>query len=429
MGGIKELGERNDPVFRFDTLSPILQHRRFPTVPISRHMNRLEHLRVALAALDRDHLRRIRRDNQRPCSPRVLIGGKEYVAFCSNDYLSLAADPRLAEALAEGARRWGAGAGASHLVSGHYAVQHELERRLATFVGRERALLFPAGFMTNCGIVPALVGRGDAIFADRLNHASLIDGMLLSRAKAHRYPHLDLAALERLLAASDAPTKLIVSDAVFSMDGDVAPLRALTALAERFDAWLLIDDAHGFGVLGPQGRGALAEAGLPGAAAENWRLIQVGTLSKAAGVAGAFVAGADDVIEWLMQKTRTYIFTTGSPPALAQALLVSIELIEEGEARRAHLAALIARLAARLAQERWRLLPSRTPIQPLIVGDNAVALALAAALMDEGLWVPAIRPPTVPPGSARLRISLSAAHALEEVDRLAEAINRLESRL
>ncbi|MDR0703236.1 MAG: 8-amino-7-oxononanoate synthase [Azoarcus sp.] len=392
-------------------------------------MNRLDTLRAALAALDRNHLRRIRRDNERPCSPRALIDGKAYIAFCSNDYLGLAGDPGLADALAEGARRWGAGAGASHLVSGHYTVQHHLERRLAAFTGRERALVFPAGFMANCGIVPALAGRGDAIFADRLNHASLIDGMLLSRARAHRYPHLDLAALERLLAASDAPAKLIVSDAVFSMDGDVAPLRELMALAARFDAWLLIDDAHGFGVLGPQGRGTLAEAGLPGDDAEGWRLIQVGTLSKAAGVAGAFVAGAEEVIEWLMQKTRTYIFTTGSPPALAQALLASIDLIEDGDARRARLAALIARLAAGLAQKRWKRLPSRTPIQPLVVGDNAAAMALAAALMDEGLWVPAIRPPTVPEGSARLRISLSAAHALDDVDRLVAAINRLEDRL
>jgi 8-amino-7-oxononanoate synthase len=389
-------------------------------------MNRLEHLRTALAALDRDHLRRFRRDNERPCSPRVLIDGKEYTAFCSNDYLGLAGDPRLTEALAEGARRWGAGAGASHLVSGHYTVQRDLERQLAVFTGRERALVFPAGFMANCGIVPALAGRGDAIFADRLNHASLIDGILLSRAKAHRYPHLELAALERLLTVSEAPTKLIISDAVFSMDGDVAPLRELMALAERFDAWLLIDDAHGFGVLGPQGRGALAESGLPEAALESWRLIQVGTLSKAAGLAGAFVAGADDVIEWLMQKTRTYIFTTGSPPALAHASLASIGLIEESDERRAHLAALIERLTARLAQKRWKLLPSRTPIQPLVIGDKAAALALAAALMDEGLWVPAIRPPTVPPASARLRISISATHTPEDIDRLADAINRLE---
>ncbi|MDR0635380.1 MAG: 8-amino-7-oxononanoate synthase [Azoarcus sp.] len=374
-------------------------------------------------------MRRFRHDNEAPCSPRVVIDGKAYLAFCSNDYLGLAGDARLAGALAEGARRWGAGAGASHLVSGHYAVQSALERRLAAFTGRERALVFPAGFMANCGIVPALAGRGDAIFADRLNHASLIDGMLLSRAGAHRYPHLDLAALERLLATSKASTKLIVSDAVFSMDGDIAPLRGLMALAERFDAWLLVDDAHGFGVLGPRGRGTPAEAGLPDAASEGWRLIQVGTLSKAAGLAGAFVAGAEEVVEWLMQKTRTYLFTTGSPPALAHALLTAIDLIEEGEARRERLAALTGRLVAGLAQRRWKLLPSRTPVQALVIGDNAAALALAAALLEEGLWVPAIRPPTVPAGSARLRISLSAAHAPEDVDRLVEALNRLEEAL
>jgi 8-amino-7-oxononanoate synthase len=394
-------------------------------------MTQLDRLHTALAQLDSEHLRRIRRDNERPCSPHVVIDGRELTAFCSNDYLGLAGAPRLAAALAEGARRWGAGSGASHLVSGHYRVQHDLEKRLATFVRRERALVFSTGFMANSGIIPALVGRGDALFADKLNHASLIDGMLLSRAHALRYPHLNLTVLERQLAASTAPVKLIVSDAVFSMDGDVAPLRELMALAERYDAWLLIDDAHGFGVLGPQGRGTLAEAGLPDDAAESWRLIQVGTLSKAAGVSGAFVAGDASVVEWLMQKTRTYIFTTGSPPALAQTLLASVDLIEadEGDARRAQLAALIARLAGGLAQKRWKLLPSRTPIQPLVIGDNADALALADALMNEGLWVPAIRPPTVPVGSARLRITLSAAHTLADVDRLIEAINRLETSL
>ncbi|MCL2589277.1 MAG: 8-amino-7-oxononanoate synthase, partial [Betaproteobacteria bacterium] len=242
-------------------------------------MNRLDHLRAALDKLDSQHLRRVRRNLEGPCSPHAVIDGRTYTAFCSNDYLGLAGDPRLAEALAEGARQWGVGAGASHLVSGHYAVQHMLEKRLATFVGRERALVFSSGFMANMGIIPALVGRGDAVFADRLNHASLIDGMLLSRADVHRFPHLDTAALERQLATSTTKTKLIVSDSVFSMDGDVAPLRELMALAERFDAWLLIDDAHGFGVLGPQGQGAPSEAGIDG-----WRLIQMGTLSKAAGV-------------------------------------------------------------------------------------------------------------------------------------------------
>jgi len=383
-------------------------------------MNRLEHLRAALGRLDGEHLRRIRHDIEGPCSPHVVIDGQTYTAFCSNDYLGLAGNPRLSEALAEGARRWGTGAGASHLVSGHYAIQHTLEKRLADFVGRERALVFSSGFMANTGIIPALAGRGDAIFADRLNHASLIDGMLLSRAEVHRIPHLDMAALERQLAASTAKTKLIVSDSVFSMDGDVAPLWELMALAERFDAWLLTDDAHGFGVLGPQGRGTPAEAGIDG-----WRLIQMGTLSKAAGVSGAFVAGNAIVIEWLMQKARTYLFTTGSSPALAQALLASIDLIEAGDERRTHLAMLIERLKRGLTQARWRLLPSRTPIQPLIVGDNAAALALGAALMEEGLWIPAIRPPSVPAGSARLRISLSAAHTAADVDRLIEAVNRL----
>ncbi|PKO56442.1 MAG: 8-amino-7-oxononanoate synthase, partial [Betaproteobacteria bacterium HGW-Betaproteobacteria-21] len=232
-------------------------------------MNQLDSLRAELGALDAAFLRRTRRNNALPCAPHARIDGRDLLAFCSNDYLGLASEPALAAALAEGAARWGSGAGASHLVSGHYEVQQQLEARLAAFVGCERALYFSTGYMANSGVIPALVGRGDAVFADRLNHASLVDGMLLSRASMHRYPHLDLTALERMLVASTAPRKLIVTDAVFSMDGDVAPLAELLALAERFDAWLLIDDAHGFGVLGPQGRGAVAEAGIA-----SWRLIQ-----------------------------------------------------------------------------------------------------------------------------------------------------------
>ncbi len=382
--------------------------------------NLLDALRADLDALDAGALRRQRRSNALPCGPHAVVDGRAMLAFCSNDYLGLAGDPAVAAALAEGAARWGAGSGASHLVSGHYAVQEALEARLAAFVGCERALYFSTGYMANAGIVPALVGRGDAVFADRLNHASLVDGMLLSRAELHRYPHNDLAALERQLAASAAKRKLIVSDAVFSMDGDLAPLAGLLALAERFDAWLMVDDAHGFGVLGPQGRGALAEAGL-----SSWRLILVGTLGKAAGVAGAFAAGHADVIDWLLQKTRTYIFTTGAPPALAHALLASLDLVERADDRRRHLDALIALLRTRLADGRWTLLPSRTPIQPLVVGDNEAALALARALWDDGLWVPAIRPPTVPAGSARLRISLTAAHTEADVERLAAALRRL----
>jgi 8-amino-7-oxononanoate synthase len=379
-------------------------------------------LRADLAQLDQSVLRRTRRSLATPCGPHAVVDGREMLAFCSNDYLGLAGEPALAEALAEGARRWGAGSGASHLVSGHYTVHAALEAQLATFVGCQRALYFSTGYMANLGITPALVGRGDAIFADRLNHASLVDGALLSRAELKRYPHCDLAALERLLAASGAPRKLIVTDSVFSMDGDIAPLRELLALAERFDAWLLVDDAHGFGVLGPQGRGALAHFGL-----SAWRLIYMGTLGKAAGLAGAFVAGDAEVVEWLMQKSRTYIFTTGAPPALAHALLASLELIEGGDARRARLAANIRQLAAGPGLQRWRHIASPTAIQPVVIGDNAETLAAAGALWNEGLWVPAIRPPTVPEGSARLRISLTAAHQPDEVARLAAALARLET--
>lgn len=384
----------------------------------------LDGLRADLADLSAQSLRRQRRSNALACAPRAVVDGREMLAFCSNDYLGLAGEPALAAALAEGAARWAAGSGASHLVSGHYTVHDALEARLAEFVGCERALYFSTGYMANSGIIPALVGRGDAVFADRLNHASLVDGMLLSRAEMKRYPHADVGALARLLEASQARRKLIVTDSVFSMDGDLAPLAELLALAERHDAWLMVDDAHGFGVLGPQGRGALAEAGLA-----SWRLIYVGTLGKAAGVSGAFAAGQADVVEWLMQRVRTYIFTTGAPPALAHALLASLDLIENGDARRARLARNIDCLARHLALTRWRLLPSRTAIQPVVVGGNEETLALARALWDEGLWVPAIRPPTVPVGSARLRISLTAAHAEEDVVRLADTLNRLEQTL
>ena len=381
----------------------------------------LDDLKADLTELDARSLKRVRRSLDTPCGPHARVNGRDMLAFCSNDYLGLAADPDVSRAMQAGVQRWGCGSGASHLVSGHYTVHDTLEGRLAAFVGCERALYFSTGYMANAGILPALVGRGDAIFADRLNHASLVDGALLSRAELHRYPHADVAALERALATSSAKRKLIVTDSVFSMDGDVAPLAALLALAERFDAWLMVDDAHGFGVLGPDGRGALREAGLA-----SWRLIYVGTLGKAAGVSGAFVAGQRDVVEWLMQKARTYIFTTGSPPALAEALLTSLESIENGEPRRTQLAALIAQLQAELKLARWQLMPSRTPIQPVLIGDNAETVAVARALWDAGLWVPAIRPPTVPQGSARLRISLTAAHTADDVRTLVHALTQLE---
>ena len=370
-----------------------------------------------LDALDATDLRRTRRLLQSPQSARVRVDGRDVVAFASNDYLGLAADARLCEAAIAGVRRDGVGAGASHLILGHGAVHAALEDALARFVGLPRALLFSNGYMANLGAVTALVGRGDAVFADRLNHASLNDAALLSRAEFRRYAHGDCAALERLLAKSTARRKLVVSDAVFSMDGDLAPVAQLLELCERYDAWLLLDDAHGFGVLGAGGRGVLEHCGVA-----SPRIVYMATLGKAAGVAGAFVAGDEATIEWLAQRARTYIYTTASPPLLAHALLASLDIIAGEPQRRARLAQSIAAFKRGCAGLTWRLLPSDTAIQPLVLGDNREALRVAAALAAQGLLVPAIRPPTVPAGTARLRVSLSAAHAPEDVARLTQAL-------
>ncbi|MBK1679848.1 8-amino-7-oxononanoate synthase [Rhodocyclus tenuis] len=381
-----------------------------------------DELASQLATLERDGLTRSVRTLASPCGPRAVVDGRELVSFASNDYLGLAGDAALIEAAIAGAQEWGVGAGASALVSGHFAPHAELERRLAAFVGRERALLFGTGYLANLGIVPTLVGRGDAVFSDRLNHASLIDAVQLSRADSHRYGHNDIGMLERLLERSSARRKLILTDAVFSMDGDLAPLPELFALAERFDAWLVVDDAHGFGVLGPQGRGSLAHFGLP----PSPRIVLMGTLGKAAGVGGAFVAGDASVVDWLLQRARSHIFTTAAPPLLAVALLKALELIAAGDARRAQLAALATQLREGLTDTRWRLLPSPTAIQPVLVGDNHEVLRVAAGLAERGLWVPPIRPPTVPAGSARLRVSLSATHTREQVAQLLAALRELE---
>ena len=380
-----------------------------------------EELRGELDALQLAGLKRIRRTLELPCGPQARADGQSLISFCSNDYLGLANDPGLVEAACAGARAWGVGSGASHLVSGHLLPHAQLEQKLAEFTGFARALLFSTGYMANLGIVPALVGRGDAVFADRLNHASLIDAVQLSRADSQRYAHGDLAALERLLAASTARRKLILTDAVFSMDGDLAPLPGLLELAERFDAWLVVDDAHGFGVLGRQGRGSLDHYRLPLVP----RLVYMGTLGKAAGAAGAFGAGDATVIEWLEQRARTYVFTTAASPVIACALAASLDLIAAGDARRDHLRQLIAQLRDGLAGTRWRLLPSSTAIQPVIVGENHEVLRVAGELYRRGLWVPAIRPPTVPRGSARLRVSLSAAHSAAQVAELVDALREL----
>jgi 8-amino-7-oxononanoate synthase len=382
-----------------------------------------------IAELDAAHLRRRRRavapDTAHPTGPHLLVDGAPMLAFCSNDYLGLANHPQLVEAACTGARAFGVGSGGSPLVSGHSTANRDLEGELAHFVQLPRALYFYAGYATNIGIVPALVGAGDALFSDALNHACLIDGARLSRATVHRYPHADMAALGALLAASTARRKLVMTDAVFSMDGDVADIRALHALCEQHDALLLIDDAHGFGVLGPQGRGTLAEAGLTGPHASQ-RVLYMATLGKAAGAAGAFVAGPEPLIEWLLQKTRSYIFATAAPAMLARALSASLRIMEAAEDRRTHLGHLIAQLrngiAPLLAPNGWRLLPSRTAVQALIIGSNEAALDAMERLRAEGIWVPAIRPPTVPAGTARLRIALSAAHTQEDVDRLLHAL-------
>ena len=379
-----------------------------------------------LAAREADGLARVRRTLASSQGGRVVVDGRELVAFASNDYLGLAAHPDVVAAARAAASRWGVGAGASHLISGHFGPHAALEAELAAFVrpcAGARALTFSSGYLANLAILTALARRGDAIFADRLNHACLNDGALLSRAEFVRYPHCDVAALERRLRASTAKRKLIVTDAVFSMDGDLAPLPALAALAAEFDAWLVVDDAHGFGVLGSGeegGRGALAHFGMA-----SERIVYMGTLGKAAGVAGAFVAAHPAVIDTLIQTARSYVFTTAAPPLLAEALRASLALVRNDAARRAHLHALIAQFRARMRALPWTLLDSQTAIQPVVVGANATAVAVAGALWQRGFWVPAIRPPTVPKGTARLRVTLSATHSVADVDALADAFAEL----
>ena len=365
-------------------------------------------------------LLRQRRTLQSPQSPHIVVDGKSYLSFCSNDYLGLANHPRLVSALQQGAAQYGVGAGAAHLVSGHTHVHQQLELELAVFVGKPAALLFSTGYMANLGVVQALVGKGDSVFADKLNHASLNDAMQMSRASVKRYRHNDIAQLALLLEQTVSGRKLIISDAVFSMDGDLASLPELLALCEQHDAWLLIDDAHGFGVLGDQGRGTLAHFNIA-----SPRIIYMATLGKAAGVFGAFVAAKQVVIDTLINHANSYVYTTATPPALSSALLESLRLITQGEEQRAHLQQLIARLRSGLRGLPWRLMPSTTPIQPVLVGDNQSALKLSAGLQERGIWVAAIRPPTVPQGTARLRITLSAAHSVTDVTRLIETLHEL----
>jgi 8-amino-7-oxononanoate synthase len=373
--------------------------------------------RAALAGLEAASLLRTRHPVAGEQGAELEVEGRRLVAFASNDYLGLASHPKLIAAVVDAVQRFGVGSGASHLISGHHEEHDRVEAELARFVGMPKALTFSTGYMANTGVIPALVGRGDAVFADALNHACLIDGARLARADVHIYPHADLDALEQALARSSAPNKLIVSDAVFSMDGDIAPVRDLVDLCERHDAWLYLDDAHGFGVLGPNGEGTAAHLGV-----RSERVVYMGTLGKAAGVSGAFVAGDAAMIEWLVQRARTYVFTTATPPMLAAAVRASLEVFRDEPWRRQRLQEHIALLRRRLREVQWTLLESNTAIQPLVVGDNARVMQLMESLWKRGFWVPGIRPPTVPEGSARLRISLTAGHTTEQVAALADTL-------
>ena len=408
-----------------------------------------------LAAFEAQHTRRRRQLAEafpEPGDPTaVRVGGQVLRNFCSNDYLGLSHHPELIRAATECMSRFGFGAGAAHLVSGHSHEHHALEQELAQFTGRERALLFSSGYMANLGVISALTDRHDLVLADRANHASLLDAARLSGARLRRFAHGDVAHAGKMLLAqhaevesgkspqaespqseprksephksngAGAATTLIVTDGVFSMDGDLAPLPALAALAQQHNCALMVDDAHGLGVIGAHGGGTLEHAGLPAGSVP----ILVGTLGKAFGTFGAFVAGDAALIDYLIQRARTYIYTTALPPLVAAASRAGLRLAREEPWRRERLHTLTLRLRAAASALGVPLAPSSTPIQPLIVGDSAWALALSTALMNAGFWVAAIRPPTVPIGSARLRITLSAAHREQDVDALAETLGRL----
>ncbi|NMZ67329.1 8-amino-7-oxononanoate synthase [Pseudomonas peli] len=352
-----------------------------------------------------------------PQGPLVQVDGRQLLAFCSNDYLGLANHPQVIEAWRAGAEKWGVGGGASHLVIGHSTPHHQLEEALAEFTGRPRALLFSTGYMANLGAVTALVGQGDSVLEDRLNHASLLDAGLLSGARFSRYLHNDGVSLANRLRKVIGNT-LIVTDGVFSMDGDLADLPSLCAEARRANAWVMVDDAHGFGPLGASGGGIVEHFGL---GLDDVQVL-VGTLGKAFGTAGAFVAGSDDLIEALVQFARPYIYTTSQPPALACATLQSLELLRSEHWRREHLNALIKRFREGAQAIGLELMDSATPIQPILIGDSGRAMQLSQMLRERGLLVTAIRPPTVPAGSARLRVTLSAAHSLEQLELLLEAL-------
>lgn len=388
-----------------------------------------------IANLDEQLLRRKLRTTESPCDTKAIVGDRELKAFCSNDYLGLANHPELVLALAEGAQLYGVGSGASHLISGHSIAHDLLEKKLAAcesnHIPNARALFFSTGYLANINAITGisrLAEQGQtSIYSAKLNHASLIDGVRLAsaqtKAKVTLFDHQNLDLLEESLKQDTLPLKLIVVDGVFSMDGDIAPIKALLQIAEQYDALLMVDDAHGFGVLGEHGHGILEQADI-----HSERIIYIGTLGKAAGVSGAFICATESFIEWLVQKGRPYIYSTATPPAIAHTLLKSLELIEgkEGVARRKQLNQLIQIWCDELTFRKWEKTPSSTPIQPVILGSNANALAAAKLLDEAGYWIPAIRPPTVPVGSARLRITFSANHSTDDLRELIKTLKAIE---
>lgn len=383
--------------------------------------------RVSMKALDaglgerkRRHLYRTRRLSASAQQVVMHIDGRQLISFCSNDYLGLANHREVKQAFIQAANDYGVGSGASHLISGHHKLHHQLEEALAEFTGYPRALLFSTGYMANLGVIQALTGRGDTVLEDRLNHASLLDGALLSGARLMRYAHNDVAQLKDKLQTRHSGEKLVVSDAVFSMDGDLAPIAQLVASCRAHDAWLMLDDAHGFGVLGEDGKGSLQHSQTAPTAVP----VYMATLGKALGTAGAFVAADEALIDTLIQQARTYVYTTAQPPAIAAAALQALRIVQRDDGRRQRLQQNIRVFKSLAQQAGIALLDSDTAIQPVIVGDAAKALRLSNALLDAGLLVTAIRPPTVPEGSARLRITLCAEHEATHIERLCSVLAR-----
>jgi 8-amino-7-oxononanoate synthase len=374
-------------------------------------------LSLKLSDLSQQGLRRSRRIVESPQGINLICDGKPVINFCSNEYLGLANHPDVIQAFKSGADKYGVGSGSAHLICGHSSAHHLLEEELAAFTGRDRALLFSTGYMANMGAISALVGRGDTVLEDRLNHASLLDGGLLSGAKFKRYAHADVDRLNSMLEKS-AGNKLVITDGVFSMDGDVAPVKSLVEMTKRHDAWLMVDDAHGLGVLGDNGGGILEQLELT----QNDVQVLVGTLGKAFGTFGAFVAGSEELIETLIQKARLYIYTTALPSAIAEATRASLKIIQTESWRREKLKTLVERFRSGASQIGLPLMKSSSPIQPLLVGESTRALAISHSLLDQGFLVSAIRPPTVPVNSARLRVTLSTLHEEQHVDQLLDAL-------